>query len=103
MERVKRIDTLDRHIAPNYIAMTTRGRFDREEAVKQLQTIDLQSYAISNMPAKLTTDTFVVTYDVNLHGTANGQMLPDAPSRVLAVWQKQKAGWLLLAHSVVRQ
>ena len=92
---------LDKHIAPNYIALTPNARRDRAEAVKQLQTLDLQSYAISDMDIKLNTDTFVVSYNLTLRGTSGGQPLPGAPRRVLGVWQKQKAGWMLLAHSIL--
>jgi len=43
----------------------------------------------------------VVTYTVALHGTSAGQPLPSEPIRMMTVWQKQSAGWMEIAHSVL--
>jgi len=43
----------------------------------------------------------VVTYSITLRGTFAGQALPSSPVLMMTVWQKQKAGWMAIAHSVV--
>ena len=36
-----------------------------------------------------------------MHGTSAGQPLPSEPIRMMTVWQKQSAGWMEIAHSVL--
>jgi len=51
--------------------------------------------------------TIVVTYTITLNGSMNGtggsQPLPSAPQHMMTVWQQQKAGWVVIAHSVSQQ
>jgi hypothetical protein len=41
-----------------------------------------------------------VTYAITLRGKFAGQPLPAEPVRMMTIWQKQKSGWLAIAHSV---
>src|ERR1700759_4259381 len=67
--RAKDWKELDRHIAENYITVTPRGRFNREEALKQLKGMQLESYTISDLTTNLNTETIVVTCNLDLQGT----------------------------------
>jgi hypothetical protein len=42
-----------------------------------------------------------VSYTIAMRGTIAGQPLPSEPVRMMSVWQKQKAGWMAIAHSVL--
>jgi hypothetical protein len=48
-----------------------------------------------------------VTYSITLNGASNGtggsQPLPSAPQHMMTVWQQQKSGWVVIAHSVSQQ
>jgi len=46
-------------------------------------------------------ETFVVTYEITMRGKFAGQPLPSGPVRMMTVWQKQSAGWMAIAHSVM--
>jgi hypothetical protein len=46
--------------------------------------------------------TIVVTYSISLVGTSGSQPLPSAPLRMMTVWQQQKSGWVILAHSAIQ-
>jgi hypothetical protein len=36
-----------------------------------------------------------------LRGKRNGEALPEAPQRMMTVWQQQKKGWVEIAHSAL--
>ena len=46
-------------------------------------------------------DTFVVSYTIILKGSFQGKPFPDQPQRRVTVWQRQKSGWVAIAHSVL--
>jgi hypothetical protein len=91
---------LAKHMAGNYVAVTPAGKLDRQAALAQMQQLDLQDYSLGDFQVELNASTLVVTYTVVLHGTFGGQALPASPTRIMAVWQHEKAGWMAIAHSV---
>jgi len=91
---------LEKHMAGNYLAITPEGKLDRAAALTRLQQLKIADCALSDFQVELNASTLVVTYTVLLHGTLNGQPLPSTPTRIMGVWQHQKAGWMAIAHSV---
>lgn len=91
---------LAKHIAGNYVAVTPAGKLDRQGALVQLQQLNLQDYSLGDFQVELNASTLVVTYTVVLHGSFGGQALPATPTKIMAVWQHEKAGWIAIAHSV---
>jgi hypothetical protein len=41
-----------------------------------------------------------VTYTITLKGMAGSAPLPPTQQHMMTVWQQQKAGWIVIAHSV---
>jgi hypothetical protein len=98
----KKWNELEKHIAANYIAVTPEeGRLDKAATLTHLQQLQLDEYTLGDVQTELNSDTFVVTYAVTMRGTIAGQPLPSGPVRMMTVWQKQKAGWMAIAHSVL--
>jgi hypothetical protein len=91
---------LDRSLASNYIGSTPGGALDRAATLDQYRQWQLKDYALGDLKTELNGSTVVVTYTITLNGTAGGQPLPSAPQHMLTVWQQQKAGWVMIAHSV---
>ncbi|MGA7648983.1 MAG: hypothetical protein WBW01_20915, partial [Terriglobales bacterium] len=64
----------------------------------------LKDYALGDLKTELNGSTIVVTYTITLNGNSNGsagsQPLPSAPQHMMTVWQQQKKGWVVIAHSV---
>jgi hypothetical protein len=93
---------LRQHIASNYVAVTPEeGRFDREAFLAHLRRLHLEEYALGDIQTELNGETFVVTYAITMRGAFEGQPLPSGPVRMMTVWQKQKAGWMAIAHTVI--
>jgi hypothetical protein len=96
---------VDRSLASNYVGVTPNGTMDRTAALDQYRSWQLKDSAIGDLKTEMNGNTFVVTYTITLNGTssngtAGSQPLPSAPQHMMTVWQQQKAGWIVIAHSV---
>jgi hypothetical protein len=91
---------VERALASNYAGITPTGMLDRSAMLEQYRTWQLKDYAIGDLKTELNGTTIVVTYTITLNGTAGSQPLPSAPQHMMTVWQQQKAGWVVIAHSV---
>ena len=107
MERVfwKNIQTanwveVERALASNYEGETPGGTLDRSAALDQYRSWQLKDFSIGDLKTELNGSTIVVTFTITLKGTAGGQPLPSAPQHMMTVWQQQKMGWVVIAHSV---
>lgn len=92
---------LNSHIASNFVYVTTTGRYERSAALQRLQQLQLQEFSIGDLTTEMNRDTFVVTYTIVLRGTEQGHALNGEPERRMTVWQEQKRGWVVIAHSVL--
>lgn len=98
----KKWKELEQHMAGNYIAVSPeQGRLDKAAALAQLQQLQLDDYTLGDVQTEMNSDTFVVSYILTMRGTLAGQPLPSEAVRMMTVWQKQKAGWMAIAHSVL--
>ncbi len=97
-----RWNTLEQHLAPTFVSVTPEeGRFDRTTFLAHLQQLQLDEYSLGNLQTEMHSETFVVTYEITMRGKFAGQPLPSGPVRMMTVWQKQSAGWMAIAHSVM--
>jgi Domain of unknown function (DUF4440) len=91
---------LDRALASNYVGTTSAGLLDRAATIERYRQWKLKDYALGDLRTELNGSTIVVTYTITLDGTAGDQPLPSGPQHMMTVWQQQKAGWVMIAHSV---
>ena len=95
---------IERALASNYSGITPSGTLDRTATLEQYRKWQVKDYAIGDLKTELNGSTIVVTYTITLNGVANSpagpQALPSAPQHMMTVWQQQKAGWVVIAHSV---
>jgi hypothetical protein len=115
---------VERAIASNYSGVGAAGTLDRSAALDQYRSWQLKDFAIGDLKTELNGSTVVVTYTMTLNGVlSNGaghlqqasqqsslqplqqpaQQLPSAPQHMMTVWQQQKKGWVVIAHSVSTQ
>jgi len=100
--KAKHWNALEGHLAGNYVSFTPQeGRFDRVSMLAHLQKVQLDDFSLGDLQTELNTETLVVTYAITMRGTFDGQPLPSGPVRMMTVWQKQKTGWVAIAHSVL--
>jgi hypothetical protein len=87
-------------LASNYAGTAPGGSLDRATTLAQYRQWMLKDYSLGDLKTELNGSTIVVTYTITLNGTAGSQPLPSAPQHMMTVWQQQKAGWVVIAHSV---
>jgi hypothetical protein len=102
---------VERALASNYVGVTPAGELDRSATLEQYRGWQLKDYTLGDLKTEMNGTTFVVTYTITLNGTINGaagsgaagsQPLPSTPQHMMTVWQQQKAGWVVIAHSVTQ-
>lgn len=93
---------VERMLASNYAGVTPAGIIDRTAALDQLRQMKLNDFSIGDLRTELNTSTFVVTYTITMNGTTGSQPLPSTPQHMMTVWQQQKKGWVMIAHSVTQ-
>ena len=103
---------VERSLASNYMGITPAGTLDRSATLEQYRQWQLKDYALGDLKTEMNGSTFVVTYTITLNGSLNGaagngtagsQPLPSTPQHMMTVWQQQKKGWVVIAHSVSQQ
>lgn len=100
--KAKRWNALEAHLAGNYVLITPEeGRLERAAALDHLRQVQLDEYTLGDLQTELNTETLIVTYTITMRGNFAGRPLPTDPVRMMTVWQKQKAGWMEIAHSVL--
>ncbi|MGA2002673.1 MAG: nuclear transport factor 2 family protein [Terriglobales bacterium] len=91
---------VERALASNYMGEAPAGTLDREATLDQYRQWKLKSYSLGDVKTEMNGSTIVVAYTITLSGTAGAQALPSAPQHMMTVWQQQKQGWIVIAHSV---
>jgi ketosteroid isomerase-like protein len=92
---------IDSCVAPNFVYVTPAGRLDRAAALAQIEKMQVEEASLGDVTTEMNGNTFVVSYTLTLHGTADGQPLPANPQHRVSVWQKQKTSWVLISHDVL--
>ena len=90
---------LDRHVASNFVYMTSTAHLKRAAAIDRLQHMQILDYSIGELTTEMSGDTIVVSYTIMLHGSVQGQGFPDQPQRCMTVWHHEKSGWMAIAHT----
>jgi Domain of unknown function (DUF4440) len=93
---------VERALASNYTGVTQNGTLDRDAAIQQYRTWRIKDFTIGDLKTEWNGTTIVVTFTMTLNGTANAQPLPSTPQHMMTVWQQQKNGWVVIAHSVTQ-
>jgi hypothetical protein len=90
---------LEKHLASNYICVSPDGRLDRTATLEHIRQLDLGEYSLGDFQVELHGNVLIVTYAATMRGTLSGQALPDAPIRIMTIWQQQKTGWVAIAQT----
>ena len=92
---------VEQHVAGNFVYVTPGGRLERAAALAEIEKMRVTDFSIGDLTTEMNGDAFVVTYTITLRGSDGSQSFPNQPQRRMTVWQKQKASWVAIAHSVI--
>jgi len=89
---------VDRHLTTNYVWSSRAGRLNKTQFMELVRTVDLKSYAISDVQVLPQGSDFVVSYTLKVEGTMGGKPFPNPVTRLVSVWQQQKRGAALVTQ-----
>jgi ketosteroid isomerase-like protein len=101
--KAKNWTELEKHVAGNFITASVAGTRDKASALDRLKQLQVDDFSIGDIQVELNGESLVVTYSLTLKGSAGGTPLSGDPRRMMSVWQKQKSGWVIIAHSTLGQ
>jgi hypothetical protein len=99
--KAKNWTELEKHVAGNFISASTDGTKDKATALEHLKQLQVDEYSVGDFQVELNGQSLVVTYSLTLTGTSAGTPLASEPRRMMSVWQQQKSGWVIIAHSTL--
>jgi hypothetical protein len=84
------------HLAPVFVGVAPDGRnFDGSGWVGYWKALQVSDFSLGDLTVTPDGPDMVVTYVLNLNGTA----VPSGGLRVVSVWQQVKRGWILISQS----
>ena len=85
--------SVETHLAPAFAGVVDGRTLDRDGTLAYLKGTDVKAFTLSDVHVTPNADTMTVTY---LLTPQNG----GKATRRMTVWQRQKSGWIAIAHSV---
>ena len=100
--KAKNWTEVERRLAGNYVSLNAQGGMDRAATLEHLKQLQIDDYSLGDFQVELNADTLVVVYSATVQGKVGGQPVPQVPMHIMSAWQKQKAGWMMIARAVTR-
>jgi hypothetical protein len=86
-------------LADDQIYISDDGSHDKADTIKGVKELALTDVALSDWKVmSLDKEAALVTYTLNMKGTANGKPLPSVPYRASTAWMKRNGKWMALYH-----
>ena len=92
---------LEAHVGAEFMGVSPKGTMDRAALMEHVRGFDLQSFQIGEVETRPAGKDLLVSYVITVRGMHSGKPIPEAPIRMMSVWQELGHGWVLVAHSVV--
>ncbi len=89
---------LDNLIAPYFQVSFFDGARNKEQFMNLVKSIDISDYTLSDFVVTEGPGVAVVTYEITLSETIEGQRFTSKASR-LSVWQNDNGKWQTIAHA----
>lgn len=89
------------HLASNFVRQDESGTKNKEQYLAELDQTKLTDYSLAEVNVTPQGTAMIMTYVITLRGSSGGKPFPNEPIRYMSVWQQHKAGWVLVAQSVI--
>ena len=90
---------LERHIASSAAFTNPHGIFDRAGYLESVKKMQLTDYSLGDVSVHMNGSDMVVTYNITMKGTYDGQPLPAEAIHMMTVWQQVTKGWIVIAQA----
>lgn len=92
---------VDAHLAGTVVTQTPDAVRNKQQTMEHIRQLNLTDYSMGDIKTETNGGDLIVTYSMTVHGTLNGQALPDRPMRMMSVWQPVKRGMLMIVHTTM--
>src|SRR5437899_2381634 len=90
---------VESHMASNFKLVTADKIYTKDEAVALYKGMTLVDFSIGDFDITQSGDTWVVNYTATYSFDAQGKRSQLEKVREMSIWQKQKSGWVGIAHA----
>ena len=90
---------VEEHLAGTIVTQTPEAVRDKQQTIEHIHKLSLTDYSLGDLKTETAGGDIIVTYTITVHGTFDGQPLPDKPQRMMSVWQQVKKGMVMAAHA----
>ena len=95
----KDYDSFGNLLADNFVLVGNDGPHDKADTIKSVKGFNPTEVNLSNWQVvPIDKDAAIVIYQAAFKGTADGQPLPDTPTRASSVWINQGGKWVAIFH-----
>jgi hypothetical protein len=89
-------------MAATYVSVSANAVRDREQTLAHLSRLEIEDFSLGDVDVRPSGTDLVITYTMSLRGTLAGAPLVLERAPMMTVWQRQKSGWIVIAHTVVQ-
>lgn len=90
---------VEAHLSGTVVTETPDTVRNKQQTMEHIRHLNLTDYSMGDIQTEMNGGDLIVSYSMTVHGTFNGQPLPDRPMRMMSVWQPLKRGMVLIAHT----
>jgi Domain of unknown function (DUF4440) len=92
-ETVQRKDwvELEKHLSVTFTGLVNGRTLDRAAMLERFKAAEFKSFSLAEVTVTPNADTMTVAYLLTVQ--------PGTPVRAMTVWQRQKSGWIAIAHA----
>jgi hypothetical protein len=83
--------SLESHLSVTFTGLVNGRTLDRAAMLERFKTAELKSFTLAEVTVTPNADTMSVAYVLTTQ--------PGSPVRAMTVWQRQKSGWVAIAHA----
>jgi hypothetical protein len=90
---------VEAHFAGTVVTETPDAVRNKQQTMDHIRQLNLTDYSLGELQAVSNGPDLIVTYVITLHGTFNGQPIPEKPQRMMSMWQQVGKGTVMTAHT----
>lgn len=89
--RHKDWQSLESHLSVTFTGLVNGRTLDRNAMMERFKAAEVKSFSLTEVTVTPNADTMTVAYLLTAQ--------PGTPVRAMTVWQRQKSGWIAIAHA----
>jgi hypothetical protein len=86
-------------MAVTYVWISDDGIRDREQTLAYLQQLEVEEFTLGDVDVRPNGNDLIITYSLTMRARLAGQPINIERVPMMTVWQRQKSGWVAIAHS----